>query len=642
MRILKWVGLGLLVVLLLLAGGIYFLVTSPFIKNQIVERSSAAAGREVAIDGDVEIDWSLTPRIRINKLRVANTEWGRRPDMVSIDRAEVSIKLLDLLRGRVTLPEVRLIRPKVLLEKNADGTANWTFGENPAAATAVEATAPDERQEFPVIGKLVIDDGTLDYHDPTQEIEISSKVNTAVGTAGGAEQTTLRGNGRFAGEPFTLEVTAGALLALRETDKPYPVSVNAAVGQTKLTVDGTLQDPLKMSGPNLEMDLRGQDLADLFPLFGIPIPPTPVYALSGKLTHEGDVWAFKGFSGTVGDSDLSGDFSLDVGGERPVARATLVSQKLDFDDLAGFIGAPPDDKAEEEDDGRVLPDQPVNLERLRAMDMEVSFSGEEVLAPGLPLDDLQTKLNLEDGRLVLDPLSFGIASGTVDGRLILNGRQAVSSVRADLRISQLNLQEFFKESEFANDMGGTFGGHIDLTGEGNSFAEILGSSDGSLAIVMGGGKFSNLLLEVAGIDVAEALGFVLTEDQPVAARCVVADFHVRDGLMRTKTAVIDTTDTNITVEGAIDLGTEAMELGMEAHPKDPSLLSARSPVNITGTFASPEFGVDPGPLVARGAAAAALGVLLTPLAALLPMVELGLGEDSPCYQLIHQAQESKG
>src|SRR3546814_601903 len=157
---------------------------------------------------------------------------------------------------------------------------------------------------------------------------------------------------------------------------------------------------------------------------------------------------------------------------------------------------------------------------------------------------------------------------------------------------------------------------------------------------MGGGKFSNLLLEFAGIDVAEALGFMLTEDQTVATRCVVADFGVKDGLMRTKTVVIDTTDTNITVEGAIDLGTEAMELEMEAHPKDPSLLSARSPVNVTGTFASPEFSVDPGPLVARGAAAAALGVLLTPLAALLPMIELGLGEDSPCYQLIYQAQES--
>src|SRR5690606_24684871 len=205
MRVLKWIGLGLALVLLLLAGGIYVLVTSPFIKNQIVERSSTATGREVAIDGDVEIDWSLTPRLRLNKVRVANTEWGSQPDMISAERIDVSIKLLDLLRGRVTLPEVRLIKPEVLLEKRADGTPNWRFGENPAAATAVEATTPEDRHEFPIIRHLVIDDGTLDYRDPAENIEISSKVNTAIGTGGGAEQTLLRGNGRFAGKPFTLD-----------------------------------------------------------------------------------------------------------------------------------------------------------------------------------------------------------------------------------------------------------------------------------------------------------------------------------------------------------------------------------------------------------------------------------------------------
>lgn len=641
MRILKWVGLGLLVVLLLLAGGIYYLVNSPFIKNQIVERSGTATGRDVAIDGDVTIDWSLTPHIQINKVRVANTDWGSKPDMLSVDRVDVTIKLLDLLRGRVTLPEVRLVKPKVLLEKKADGTANWDFSANPAGAAAVEAAAPENRHEFPVIGHLVIDDGTIDYHDPAQDIQISSQINTAVGTAGGTEQTTLQGNGRFAGKPFTLKMTAGALLALRESNKPFPVSVDAAVGQTKVKVDGTLQDPLKLSGPDLKMKLQGQNLADLFPIFGIPTPPTPVYVLSGELTRQGDTWTFKDFSGTVGDSDLSGDFTIDVGGERPVAHATLVSKKLDFKDLSGFIGASPG-KEEEEDNGRVLPDQPVNLERLRAIDMDVSFSGKEILAPGLPIDNLDARLKLNNGRLVLDPLNFGVADGTVGGRVVLNGRQKVSSVSADLQISKISLQKFFKDSEFASDMGGTLGGHIDLTGEGNNFADILGSSDGTLVVVMGGGKFSNLLLEFAGIDVAESLGFILTEDKPVATRCIVGDFGVKDGLMRTKTVVIDTTDTNITAEGWISLGEETMDLTMKAHPKDPSLLAARSPVRITGTFADPEFGVEPGPLIARGAAAAVLGVVLTPLAALLPMIELGLGEDSPCHQLINKAEESKG
>jgi hypothetical protein len=61
---------------------------------------------------------------------------------------------------------------------------------------------------------------------------------------------------------------------------------------------------------------------------------------------------------------------------------------------------------------------------------------------------------------------------------------------------------------------------------------------------------------------------------------------------------------------------------------------------IKGTLSKPQVGVDPSQAIARGAAAAVLGVLLTPLAALLPMIDLGLGKDSPCHELIREAQNS--
>ena len=50
------------------------------------------------------------------------------------------------------------------------------------------------------------------------------------------------------------------------------------------------------------------------------------------------VWSFSNFSGRVGDSDLSGTIRVDTGPKRPVMKADLVSNLLDFDDLAGFIG----------------------------------------------------------------------------------------------------------------------------------------------------------------------------------------------------------------------------------------------------------------------------------------------------------------
>ena len=142
--------------------------------------------------------------------------------------------------------------------------------------------------------------------------------------------------------------------------------------------------------------------------------------------REGETWRFNDFAGIVGDSDLAGDLAIEPGEERSLLTADLVSERLDFDDLAGFIGARPeiDDSNDAPDDGggsdRLLPDTAVDLERLRAMDMDVHFVGSEVLAPGYALEKMEASLNLRDGLAVVEPMYFGIAGGSIDGRLRLS------------------------------------------------------------------------------------------------------------------------------------------------------------------------------------------------------------------------------
>ena len=54
---------------------------------------------------------------------------------------------------------------------------------------------------------------------------------------------------------------------------------------------------------------------------------------------------------------------------------------------------------------------------------------------------------------------------------------------------------------------------------------------------------------------------------------------------------------------------------------------------MRGTLADPKVRPDK-ELEIRGGAAVALGVFLTPLAALLPTIQLGLGEDHDCKALL--------
>src|SRR5206468_910133 len=127
----------------------------------------------------------------------------------------------------------------------------------------------------------------------------------------------------------------GALLHLRNSAEPYPIEVKGAVGATRFAIDGMLLDPLHLSAEQLNFRIEGDDLASLFPVIGVPLPPTPAYSFAGFLDHTGSVWRFHRLRGTMGQSDLAGDFSVDRGVHPQKLVADLVSKNLVLKDLAG-------------------------------------------------------------------------------------------------------------------------------------------------------------------------------------------------------------------------------------------------------------------------------------------------------------------
>ena len=649
--VLKWLGI-LLAVLILAVVVLIAVFDWDWVKNFIAQKGSELTGRQLSID-KLEVDWSWRPLVRVEGIRFENAAWSAEPDMVAIQRLQFRIALKELLKFRVVLPEISLTKPRVILEKNKKGEPNWTFTADPASALAVETTVPEERGEFPVIGLLTIDDGRVVYRDPGQDMDITTVVATATGeTEGGRRQVEFQGEGRYQGEPFKLAMTAGSILDLRESEEPYPLRVEVTVADTEATIEGTFAEPLALQGPDLQLAVQGPDPERLYPLLGIALPSLPPYKLEGHLTRDGDTWIFRGFSGQVGDSDLSGDIAIDLNREPKFIKAELVSNQLDFDDLGGLVGAAPgtgegetaspeqqQQAAEQEASARVLPDDdPIELDKLQAMDATVKFQGKQVIAPQLPLDDLTANLKLEGGRLTLNPLNFGIGAGRINSEVYIDGRSQPGNGLIKFELQEINLKELLARFDIAQESVGILGGRGEIAGTGTTAAKFLGSADGQIALIMAGGLLDGLLVELAGLDIGEALVSLTAEERSVEIRCAVADLQIEGGVMTAKTLVIDTTDTNIIGQGTVNFRDETLDIRLEPHPKDISLLSARSPINVTGTFKEPSVAPEAGSLAARGAVAAALGTLLTPLAALVALVDPGGGENADCQQLQQSAE----
>src|SRR5919106_556883 len=647
-RVLIWIGcvFGILTI-----AAVVFIATLDWnkAKGYLSAGVSKATGRQLVIGGDLEVDLGWISRVRASQIQFENARWSKQPQMVEVGLLDVQIDLWQLLKWRVVLPTVIVSQPKVILEKNAEGSANWEF----RAATAVtEPAVPEKRTEMPVIQKLIIKDGTFVFANQETRAQLELKLTQAEAAGFLEEPVKLKADGYYQKQPMSLSLAGGSYENLRSAKEPYPLQINLRVGNLKAKIDGNLTEPLAMKGEDVALDIQGDDMANLFPLIRLVFPSTPPYSLRGHLKHEGNVWSFSDFSGRVGDSDLSGNIRVDLEPKRHVMKADLVSNRLDFDDLAGFIGGTPKTgagetasqeqkkkTAKEKESDRLFPDQRYDLERLRVMDADVRLRAKQILAPNLPIDNLNAKLSLNDGVLKFEPAALGVADGRIELYSTFDGSARPSKVKIDARLRQLDLKRLLGKSTFAQKSLGPIGGRINLSGTGDSFRELMATASGNTFIVMSGGEVSGLLVELAGLDVAESLGVLVRGDKPVPLRCALIDLHGQDGQMSVQNLVLDTTDTVIFGEGKIDLRDEQLDIVLTPVPKDFSPLSLRSFIRVGGSFKNASVFPDPLKTGTKSLFAKIANVFMVLASVVIQPRDLWFGKDIDCDRLISGLQE---
>ena len=378
------------------------------------------------------------------------------PPLLEAAGIQFEVRLVPLLWGDVILPDLRLEQPKLALARDEKGVPNWSFSKNPATAAATEVVTPDERTEAPVIGQVDIKDGHFTYEDKSRDLMLEGDITTATGEAEKVQGIRFEAKGTLQGKKLLVRFAGGSIMSLRDEDKPYPLDLFAAYGATEVSVKGTVGDPFTMAAANLDLTLKGPDLSEIFPLLGVPAPPTPPYDLKGHLAHEDETWRFTDMQGRIGDSDMAGAITIEYGGKKPLLTADLVSKNLDFDDLAPLVGAPPDSdetasaeqkktaaKLKQQDE--IFPDVPLKVDLLDVMDMEVKLDAKKVTAENyLPIEALAGTVVIRGGKAVVKPLHMRVAGGSVDGALSLDSGPKPAVAAADLKMRDVDLKPFFR------------------------------------------------------------------------------------------------------------------------------------------------------------------------------------------------------
>jgi AsmA protein len=617
MRALKWTGGIFLALLVVLALFIAFGLST--LKGPITRAVSEASGRELRIDGAFKPIWSwLHPRFRAEKVSYANPGWAGEDYMFQADAVEVSIELAPLLIGRVVLPEVQLQRPIINLEIDEQGRKNWLL----------ERDQQKEGGSRISILALTFDQARLKYDDAIREISLDSELST------GAGGVAFKTKGIYHGLPASGEGRGGPVLALKDSSDPYPLDASAKVGGTALKAKGTITNVAQLSALDLQIDISGKTMSELYDVVGIAFPETTPYKTRGRLVKGDHMLRYEKFSGTVGESDIAGTLQFELGGKRAFMHGALDSKLLNLADLGPLVGT------DQPKEGGVLPDMPFDSDRWDSIDADVRIKAGSIKRPKqLPLEHLAARIQMRDKVLTLDPFEFGIAGGRIGGTIKLNGQQEPIAGNAGLRVNHLELPKFFPTIKEGQSSIGDINGLIELAGRGDTVAELLGNSNGKVGLYLDGGRISRFMMELAALDIWGVARVKLKGDEQIDIRCAIADFAVTDGLMNTNAFVFDTKVVNIEGTGSVNLKTEQLDLKLNPHPKDRSVASLNAPLYIRGTFSAPKVAPDWQRMGAKGAGALAMG-LLNPLLAVLPLMQEGKDKESPCAQLIAEATKS--
>jgi uncharacterized protein involved in outer membrane biogenesis len=624
------------------------------LKHPIERIASAKSGRPVNIAGDLLVHvWSWTPSVTINGLTVGNPPWEASRPMLKVPRMEVRMKLLPLLEGELVLPRVALFGPDLYLHQDRAGRANWTF-ENQAPTNA---PAPNPTK-LPVIRDLLIESGTLTLVDELRRLKLKGTIQAhEKASKDDPKPFRIEGKGTINDQPFELQV-AGAPLVNVEPLHPYPFSLGITAGDIQVTSDGRVLKPFSLADLDFDVTLSGKDLAEGFYLTQLALPNTPPFKLHAHIARNGNHIGVTDIAGKLGESDVSGKLDIDATRKRPSVSGDLISNQLRLRDLAASLGhktrdessldakagavtaakrREPKDKSPPRDPNeRLFPDAHLQLDRVRAMDADVHFRAKAIEAGAIPLKQIALRVKLEDGVLALNPLTVQMPQGQLSGSAKVDARQDVPKVHIDVRMKDIQLDQLKgKAPDATPPLAGIMQARAVLDGTGDSAHRVMSNANGTLTLVLPNGEVRSAFAELTGINVAKGLGLLLTNaNEREQIRCGLAQFDIKDGLMSATNVTFDTQDVVIRGKGDIKLGSEVLDLQIKGDPKKIRLTRVRTPIEVKGYLLKPSIGVDVGSTVKQGAIAAALGTIVTPIAAVFAFVDPGLAKDQNCAALL--------
>jgi AsmA family protein len=256
-------------------------------KPLVAEQVERATGRQLLIDGPLDLNVSFTPTLSIRGVRFANAAWGSQPFMLDVERLEARVALWPLLSGQIDIEQVILSGADILIETDGRGRPNHQFEASDRNAEIDESSESD--LVIPLIRDLSIKNARLTYRDGVSGNEHLLTLDELALTGSGPDQPLNVQLAATLNEfPLSVRATLGAPSEMLNSAKPWPIDAAVVIAGNTFNLAGTIAEPILGRGLKMLVEGKGDGLADLSRLTGFELPSSVPFFLTAQISGDAE------------------------------------------------------------------------------------------------------------------------------------------------------------------------------------------------------------------------------------------------------------------------------------------------------------------------------------------------------------------
>jgi AsmA family protein len=602
----------LIPVLCLAATAVAFAIIGP---RSLLEFAAARLlDRQLAI-GRLQIGWGNPLSVELANLRLANVSWGSEPDMITVDQISADIDLVALLHGIVRYDKLAIVRPHLLLERNAEGTANWHFKDRGSPASDGLAIIPKNRGQFPTLLELALSEGTIVLRNAgSRELRIELSALT-ISSPGEDQLPKLELRGALNGTKVQLAAEGGAFSVMRDRTVPYPsrFMITTPAGAT-IRFDGVITEPLDFDGVEGKLEIATPKLGELLKFDRSDLGLNQPLNAAGAFLKRGPQWRLSNSAGALEKNPFSGTFILSEGG-RGQPDAVALDAAFDNLELESLFADKLSAKAKHSRDGMSLRIEPKPGATIDARITAKRASYDEFHASNLALHAASAP-----NEISIDALSFGVAGGRIEASGSARSVRAGTQVTADISLSGADAESIAQlAGAESGQIGGRLDGHAIFEMTGDALLKALKRSRGQVTLAMSTGRIARAFIEKASTDLR---AIFRTAEGWVPLSCALGIIDLRDGIATINRLRMRTPDTTLVGHGAADLLSNRLDVVIRAESARSRFFALDLPIRITGDFGKLKVAPGSEPPGEEAGAVARHGPATAPQA---------LADSSPCH-----------